>query len=153
MKGFYRNHSGQSIDEYHHLLRGLVDRVMNCCAKGSWFKSHSGKLKNYYFWRNILIFLSIWKFQNLPHKTTASQTNFGLYNIGSDMHSFRTRAISVWQFSIGTPCREEQVFSEYNWNITNKLVKQLLYMTVQGVLIENCQTEIALVLKLCTSML
>ena len=79
---------------------GLVDRVLDCYAKGPRFKTHLGQIRISFFYRNFIFFSTFWQNENSPYKTASPQTNFGLYNTGSEMHCSRGRAIYFWQLSI-----------------------------------------------------
>ena len=79
---------------------GLVDKRLGCKAKGPRFKTYLGSIKKLNFYRNFTFFSTFLQNENSPYKTASPQTNFGLYNIGSEMPTFRARAIYFWQLSI-----------------------------------------------------
>ena len=67
---------------------------------------HQGH-KNFYTFAETLHYFTF--FQNLIFNTknSASQTNFGFSNMGSDMHSFRATAIWNTRFWFGSPCTKD----------------------------------------------
>ena len=51
------------------------------------------------------MFLIYPKYNLYQNETANSQTHFCLYHMGSEMPTFRARAIYFWQLSIESPCR------------------------------------------------
>ena len=96
----YEKNKWRNYPQFSTCFRGLVDRRLGCKAKGPRFKTYLGSIKKLNFYRNFTFFSTFSQNENSPYKTASPQTNFGLYNIGSEMHCFRGRAIYFWQLSI-----------------------------------------------------
>ena len=100
----YEKNKWRNYLQFPTCFRGLVDRRVGCKAKGPRFKTYLGSIKKLNFYRNFTFFSTFLQNENSPYKTASPQTNFGLYNIGSEMPTFRARAIYFWQLSIESPC-------------------------------------------------
>ena len=74
---------------------GLVDRTLGWYAKGPRFKTHLGLTRKSYFYRNFVIFSTFLQNEFLSNETATSQTNFSLYNLGSQMHGFKVIAVYI----------------------------------------------------------
>ena len=70
-----------------------MDRTLDCYAKGPRFKTHLGLTRISYFYRNFVIFFTFLQNEFLSNETATPQTNFGLYNIGSEMLGFKVIAV------------------------------------------------------------
>ena len=95
----YEKNKWRNYLQFPTCFRGLVDRRVGCKAKGPRFKTYLGSIKKLNFYRNFTFFSTFSQNENSPYKTASPQTNFGLYNIGSEMPTFRARAIYFWQLS------------------------------------------------------
>jgi hypothetical protein len=70
-----------------------VDRILDCYAKGPRFKTHLELKRISFFYRNFIFFSTFLQNEILSNETATPQTNFGLYNIGSEVLGFRVIAI------------------------------------------------------------
>ena len=100
----YEKNKWWNYPQFPNCFRGLVDRRLGCKAKGPRFKTYLGSIKKLNFYTNFTFFSTFLQNENSPYKTASPQTNFGFYNIGSEMPTFRARAIYFWQLSIESPC-------------------------------------------------
>ena len=112
---------------------GLVDRILGWYAKGPRFKTHLGLIRNIYFYRNLVFFFKFLQNEILSNETATPQTNFGLYNIGSEMLWDRATAIWSIKFLSETPCMWICMWNHFMrakessvWNVTNLLLIRVL---------------------------
>ena len=85
----YEKNKWRNYLQFPTCFRGLVDRRVGCKAKGPRFKTYLGSIKKLNFYRNFTFFSTFSQNENSPYKTASPQTNFGLYNIGSEVPTFR----------------------------------------------------------------
>ena len=91
-----------------------MDKWPGCNALGPRFKTYLGAIEKLNFYRNFTLFSTFSQNENSPYKTASPQTNFGLYNIRSEMPTFRARVIYFWQLSIESPCMMYGHFPKIN---------------------------------------